>query len=105
MTDNELLFLAGQAVPGKKYRIGWNPLENGEDALRLLCDLKMDVINSIDECEVSFWNDSYECFDGTLGGYETVYELVDQDRPKATMRAIVVAAAKKYELSKNQASA
>ena len=93
MTDKELLELAAKAV-GMKWGgdefydehgplLGWNPLHDDGDAMRLAVRLKIDIDNMTDACycEGQFGHDAF-VEDGNADPYATA------------RRAIVLVAAK-----------
>ena len=89
MTDRELLELAAKAAGYKKrfvHYLGWNPLTDDGDALRLAVKLGIEIIPDLQVNEVltAFMVGSY--------GYNTAEEI-GTDPLAATRRAIVRAAA------------
>ena len=89
MTDRELLEFAAKAAGYKKrfvHYLGWNPLTDDGDALRLAVKLGIEIIPDLQVNEVltAFMVGSY--------GYNTAEEI-GTDPLAATRRAIVRAAA------------
>ena len=89
MTDREMLEFAAKAAGYKKrfvHYLGWNPLIDDGDALRLAVKLGIEIIPDLQVNEVltAFMVGSY--------GYNTAEEI-GTDPLAATRRAIVRAAA------------
>ncbi|MEV1255324.1 hypothetical protein ABZQ86_26125 [Pseudomonas aeruginosa] len=98
MNDRTLLELAARAAGYKlswsydnhccwinemrhNFDVTWNPLTDDGDALRLSCLLRVSVTHRVEEVRVANRHIS------------AIYESVESDRPAATRRAIVRAAA------------
>jgi len=99
MTDKELLELAAKAAgieikwatqigigtrPDEVFSMGWNPLLNDGDALRLAVKLGI---------EIDLWIKRKMTIASSMGLDESIYEDHGEDRYAATRRAIVRAAA------------
>lgn len=89
MTDRELLEFAAKAVGYKKHFVhylGWNPLTDDGDALRLAVKLGIEIFPDLQVNEVR------TAFMVGIYGYNTA-EQIGTDRIAAIRRAIVRAAA------------